>query len=125
MDKNRDIEIAGQLTDHPLKGPRSLRGDVLVVLVLDRVGYRRRRPFDDRCRDDLVTGAARYLRRQVQGRSALTAGAESRDDRHRAAVTTGVATACVTGTPCWARARSTTSKRCHTEASGGNVAITI
>ena len=38
---------------------------------------------------------------------------------------TGVATTWVTGTPWAARARSTTSKRCHTESSGGNVAITI
>ena len=29
------------------------------------------------------------------------------------------------GNPCWARARSTTSNRCHTENSGGKVAITI
>ena len=64
---------------------------------------------------------------RLQRRTALAARAESSDDRHRAlcATSTGVATTCVTGTPYSARARSTTSKRCHTEYSGGNVAITI
>ena len=54
---------------------------------------------------------------RLQRRAALAARAESSDDRHRAvcAASTGVATTCVTGTPYSARARSTTSKRCHTE----------
>ena len=42
-----------------------------------------------------------------------------------ATASTGVTTTWVTGGPCSARARSTTSNLCQTEYSGGSVAITI
>src|SRR3954447_142153 len=127
MDNRRDIQIPWQLAYHSFDRLRGRRRDVPQVFVLDRVLFRRPGSFHDRGGNDLVAGPARYLRREVQGRSALTARAESGDDRHSAgsAFPTGVDTTCVTGTLCSARARSTTSKRCQTDSSGGSVEITI
>ena len=97
---------------------RCLGRDVALVLVLDRVDTGRQRPLHDRRGDDLLAGGAGQLRRQVERRAALPARAEPRDDRHRATASagTGVATTWVTGRLGYsARARSTTSKRCHTD----------
>src|SRR6476646_1626472 len=96
------------------------------VLLLTGVVFRRPRPLHDRRGHHLVAGPPRYLRRQVQRRGTLPARAESGDDGHRADASVGTRdTTCVTGILYSARARSTTSKRCHTESSGGSVEITI
>lgn len=73
-----------------------------------------------------VVGWSRNSAFAVGGAHPLGARTQSSEDRHRALDNAaGVATTCVTGTSYAARARSTTSNRCQTEYSGGNVAITI